>query len=111
MAPRNTMDLWTGKYITEASGKRRIIRNGQKIISFVSFGSLELRGMDLTHGDMDQVREPFSCGEKIGAGFDATPEAMLYGPCVLIGIEGTGTTFLQSLTLIWSCMGVPDYFY
>ena len=105
------MELWTGKYIIEASGKRRIIRNGQGIISFVSFGSLELSEMDLTRGDMAQVREPFNCGEKIGAGFDATREARLYGPCVLIGIEGAGTTFLQSLTLIWSCMGLPDYFY
>ena len=105
------MDLWTGKYIIEVSGKRRI-KNGQGTIGFLSFGTVELTDMNIKSGVMKPGVDAYlSCGERIGAGFDATPPARLFGPCVLTGIEGTGTTFLQSLTFIWSCMGVPDYFY
>ena len=51
------------------------------------------------------------CGGNLGCGMDLTPVASEHGPCVVTRLVARSSTTLQSLTLTWHCLGVPDIFY
>ena len=88
--------LEPGNPITEVHGSRGL--SGEvEVIDAIHFGI----------ADMNRI----SCGGTMGSGFDATPKASVYGPCYLIGLEATGKSFIQSFTLKWNCLGVPDFFF
>ena len=92
----NSFLLKPGFPITEVYGSRGL--------------SGEVEVIDAIHVGIVGMNK-ISCGGRMGSGFDATPKASVYGPCYLIGLEATGKSFIQSLTLKWNCLGVPDFFF
>jgi len=91
------IDLKPGYPITEVRGYRGL--------------SGEVEVIDAIHVVAKGIGHMITCGGTLGSGFDATPKASVYGPCYLIGLEATGKSFIQSLTLKWNCLGVPDFFF
>ena len=92
------LDLKPGYPITEVYGSRGL--------------SGEVEVIDAIHVWIaGQGHNKIACGGSLGSGFDATPKASVYGPCYLIGLEATGKSFIQSLSLKWKCLGVPDFFF
>ena len=91
------IDLKPGYPITEVRGYRGL--------------SGEVEVIDAIHVVAKGIGHMITCGGTLGSGFDATPKASVYGPCYLIGLEATGKSFIQSLTLKWTCLGVPDFFF
>jgi len=89
--------LEPGNPITEVHGSRGL--------------SGEVEVIDAIHVVAKGIGHMITCGGTLGSGFDATPKASVYGPCYLIGLEATGKSFIQSLTLKWNCLGVPDFFF
>ena len=90
-----SVDLKPGYPITEVYGSRGL-SNGVEVVDAIEVWT---------------NANKISCGGTMGSGFDATPKASVYGPCHLIGLEASGKSFIQSLTLKWKCLGVPDFFF
>ena len=98
ITPSNSFDLKPGYPITEVYGSRGL-SGGDEVIDAIHVW--------IASKGNNKIR----CGGGLGSGFDATPKASVYGPCYLIGLEATGKSFIQSLTLKWNCLGVPDFFF
>ena len=94
----DSFDLSPGNPITEVYGSRGL-SGGDEVIDAIH---VWIAG---------QGHNKITCGGGLGSGFDATPKASVYGPCYLIGLEATGKSFIQSLSLKWNCLGVPDFFF
>merc|ERR1712179_118766 len=98
ISPSAYFDLKPGYPITEVYGSRGL-SGGDEVIDAIY---IWIAGK----GD-----NKITCGGGLGSGFDATPKASVYGPCYLIGVEATGKSFIQSLTLKWTCLGLPDFYF
>lgn len=96
-----TFDLRPGNPITEVYGSRGL-SGGDEVIDAIHVWRV---------AGIDNGPNKITCGGGLGSGFDATPKASVYGPCYLIGLEATGKSFIQSLSLKWNCLGVPDFFF
>ena len=93
-----SIDLKPGYPITEVYGSRGL-SNGVEVVDAIEVWTNAYSNNKI------------SCGGTMGSGFDATPKSSVYGPCHLIGLEASGKSFIQSLTLKWKCLGVPDFFF
>jgi len=104
--PAVEFDLGLGEHITEAFG-----RTGS-VLDKLTFVVTPYEG---------EPQSVYSVGGPYGSAFYATPDPSKVGPCDLVNLNGTVTTwgedvtpfpgnFISSLGFLWSCLGVPDDF-
>jgi len=102
--PATEFDLGLGDYITEAFGRTGSVLDKLTFIVTPYEDTLD----PIVH----------SVGGPFGTAFYATPDPSEVGPCVLVNLNGTVTSwgdptpgnFISSLGFFWSCLGVPDDF-